>query len=303
MLGNGVNLQWYAMCAMFWALLWRPRGLGPGLLQGAFCLAVALSDPLTLLFLPVVVARLYAVRAWREQAAVAAWAAGLAIQGAVALTTTVPHSTVQPDAATVLKLLALRVLTPFYLGDHGTQIVFAHAGWFAVYAVVAVTLIVVPVAAVILMNRGLLKQIAWFANVAVLTAVLFFVVPLALRWTPLYVPVGRSVQYLDIGSRYVAVPLIALWSLAILSLATWWRAAASGRVAMAAGTLVLLGGMWAYDFAGRDSSRQLGPRWHDQLAAAQRSCAQSQAVTVSILIPPPNGEWTVTVPCRDLVSR
>lgn len=300
MLDNGVNLQWYALCATFWALLWRPRGFWPRATQTALCLFAAASDPLALLFLPLVAARLFAVRDWREQAPVAAWATGLVVQGITALSTTVPHSTTHAGAGTMLRLAALRVLTPFFLGDHGTQRVFAHGGWPAIDVCAAGFGGMVVAGLVLLARRCFPARVGWLAAVSLAVAVLFFVVPVETRWTPLYVPVGRSVQFLGLGSRYVAVPLIALWSVAIAALAAGWNQ----RSIRVAGVLavVLFGGMWVVDFSATGNSRDLGPRWSDALAAARATCIKTGASTVRILTPPPNGLWTVEVSCRDVLG-
>ncbi len=300
MLDNGVNLQWYAMCALFWALLWRPRGVWSRVVQTLLCLVATASDPLTLLFAPFVVARLWAVREWRDQWPVAGWTAGLILQGAVAVSTAVPHSTVHAGIGTIFRLLTLRVATPFFLGSAGTQWVFAHGGWLAVALCATVFVTAVGLVGILRLRAVLPSRSAWMVMFAVAIAALFFVVPVETRWTPLYLPVGRSVQFLGLGSRYVAVPLVALWSAAVVTVTSIPQRRA--RLTVAAAALVLLGGMWSFDFLASGTTRNLGPRWSAEIAAARSRCAATPAANVTLLTPPPNGVWTVAVPCTAVLS-
>jgi hypothetical protein len=298
LLDTGVNLQWYAMCALFWALLWRPQGVWPRTIQVILCFATTASDPLTALFLPLAAARVIAVRPVKEQAPVLAWAAGLLAQGVTTLVTSVPHSNDHASLALLGRLFSLRILTPLFLGDHGTQIVFAHGGWLPVYLCTAAALAALTMMVLAVVRGRLSRRLSWFAAAAVLTAVLFFAVPVETRWTPLYLPVGRSAQFLGIGSRYMALPLVALWSLAILVLATHWRM----RIVRVAG-VVSLGAflcMWALDFVSTDSARLTGPRWGTSLSEAAVRCRETSTGTIAVVIPPANGLWTVTLPCADL---
>jgi hypothetical protein len=74
------TLQFPALYAMFWLLLWRPAGRVGALFAAAFAADITLSSILPVVFLPLAVARLVAVRDRATRAVVGAYAGGLAVQ-------------------------------------------------------------------------------------------------------------------------------------------------------------------------------------------------------------------------------
>ncbi len=83
---NTVNAPWYLIMAVFWAVLWRPRTRAGMAVAALIAFFAAASDPLAVLFAPVLFARVAALRRVREHAVTAGWAAGCLLQFPVALT-------------------------------------------------------------------------------------------------------------------------------------------------------------------------------------------------------------------------
>jgi hypothetical protein len=82
---SGVNSPWYALVALFFGLLWRPKG-GAGMMAAALvAFAASSSEILALIYAPMVLLRLVALPRWREHAVTAGWLAGLLVQVPVIL--------------------------------------------------------------------------------------------------------------------------------------------------------------------------------------------------------------------------
>jgi hypothetical protein len=75
-----VGAPWYLLLPLFWATLWRPR-TGAGMAAAAvIALLASTSVPLTLLFAPLLAARLVVLRRLRDHAVTIGWAVGLLMQ-------------------------------------------------------------------------------------------------------------------------------------------------------------------------------------------------------------------------------
>jgi len=80
-----VGCPWYAMAALFFALLWRPRNWAGMTAAALVAFAAASSEILALVYLPLVLLRVVALPRWREHAVTAGWLAGLLVQVPVVL--------------------------------------------------------------------------------------------------------------------------------------------------------------------------------------------------------------------------
>jgi len=90
--GNSVNSPWYAMAALPFALLWRPKGW-PGMTAAALvAFAATSSEMLAIVCAPLVLLRIIALPRWREQAVTAGWLAGLLVQVPVVLESYAQHT-------------------------------------------------------------------------------------------------------------------------------------------------------------------------------------------------------------------
>jgi hypothetical protein len=75
-----VGAPWYLLTALFFALLWRPKTWAGMTAAALVAFAAASSEILTLVYAPLVLARVVALPRWREQAVTAGWLAGLLVQ-------------------------------------------------------------------------------------------------------------------------------------------------------------------------------------------------------------------------------
>jgi hypothetical protein len=77
---SAVNCPWYLLFALFWAVLWRPRtraGMAGAAAVGFF---TAASTTMSVVFAPLLLARVIALPRLREHAVTAGWAAGCLLQ-------------------------------------------------------------------------------------------------------------------------------------------------------------------------------------------------------------------------------
>lgn len=90
--GSTVGCPWYVLTALFFALLWRPKTWAGMTAAALVAFAAASSEILTLVYAPLVLARVVALPRWREQAVTAGWLAGLLVQVPVVLESYAQHT-------------------------------------------------------------------------------------------------------------------------------------------------------------------------------------------------------------------
>jgi hypothetical protein len=89
---SGVGTPWYLTIALFFGLLWRPKGW-PGMTAAALvAFAAASSEIFVVIYAPLVLLRLVALPRWREHAVTAGWLAGLLVQVPVVLESYAQHT-------------------------------------------------------------------------------------------------------------------------------------------------------------------------------------------------------------------
>jgi hypothetical protein len=294
LLDNAANLHWYLMIGAFWALLWRPHGLGAKTVQFAVCFLAAASDPLSALLLPLVVLRLGAKVSPRDHAPSAGLAAGLLLQ--LLLGAASPHATTHAGLGLLGRLYGLRVALPAIVGDHGTRSLFTRAGWAPVYVAVA-ALVVAAILWVAWQRRGS----AWLVLACAITSVAMFAVPVELRWDPAFVPVPGSTAHLEYASRFMMLPIFVVWTAVICALGGRWRRPGGIALQRIVGGAVVAAAVavWIVDFMPSEDLRGGAPRWSASLASARANCGGlPPSATVPVTIAPVG--WTVLLPCSDV---
>jgi len=78
-----VGAPWYALTALFFALLWRPKSWAGMTAAALVAFAAASSEILVVVYAPLVLLRVIALPRWREHAVTAGWLAGLLVQVAM----------------------------------------------------------------------------------------------------------------------------------------------------------------------------------------------------------------------------
>ena len=88
---SGVDSPWYAMAALFFAVLWRPRSW-PGMLAAALVACYASSSEIVaVIYAPLLLIRLIALPRVREHAVTAGWLLGLMLQVPVVVLSYTQH--------------------------------------------------------------------------------------------------------------------------------------------------------------------------------------------------------------------
>jgi hypothetical protein len=87
-----VGSPWYVLAALFFALLWRPKGWIGMTAAALIAFSAASSEILVLFYAPLVLLRLITLPRWREQAVTAGWVAGLLVQVPVVLRSYAQHT-------------------------------------------------------------------------------------------------------------------------------------------------------------------------------------------------------------------
>ena len=91
-IASGVDSPWYAMAALFFAILWRPRSW-PGMLAAGLVAGYASSSEIiAFVYAPLLLVRLLALPRAREHAVTAGWLLGLALQVPVVVLSYVQHT-------------------------------------------------------------------------------------------------------------------------------------------------------------------------------------------------------------------
>lgn len=282
---SGTGAPWFLLPAAFWALLWRPRTRSGMATAALVAFAAASSEVITVLFVPLVAARLYVLRRPREHAVTAGWLAGCLVQLPMVLSGFLAgKSRLNQQPGTLghsLAFYAHEVVLPSF-GWHLAWRLQSFAGRpeATVIAAIALTVIVGVIFATQPGNRAF-----------VLTAVLAgFVFPvLATILTPKVAAYPVILPDLESGSRYSILPIFLFESVAVVGVDHLLRRRDNGErgprrrwtslpVAIAVAALVaVLASSWVADFRYAGFRSEKNWNWAPIAAQWQRDCAVSQS--------------------------
>jgi hypothetical protein len=276
---NGVNTPFYLLVALFWAILWRPRSRAGASVAAVVAFVTVASNPLAVLFAPLLLARAAVVpRRIREQAVTAGWAIGCLLQVPFVVTSHVSR-TAHAAPANSVTYLARDVTAPA-LGWH--------LAWQlrAAFGPDGATLIVGGVVAVIL---GLAvftqaRRYRVFVVTAVATGLVFTFVAATLSW----VPSQRVTLGMEPGARYSTLPILLLDAAMIVSADACLRRWGSRTWAMyaVAGLVAVLAVGWVSDFR-YPVSHNSGPAWALTANTWLRHCQQAPGKSITVT----SGAW------------
>jgi hypothetical protein len=285
LLANATNLHFYLLFACFWALLWQsesPFALGS---RAVVVIATALSDPLSVLFLPLAVVAPAARRSARAFVVTGLFLAALLVQLAIIAGGVRPERNWGFRLGALPEIFALRVAGGLLVGDRFLGD--AWDGYGRAFAYGALLLVALVIA--LLLRRSDRRTIA-FALIALGYAGLFFCVQLIGRGTGGMDPDLHGFRLN--AARYILVPFLLVVSVIVVLAArrpgAWVRRAA----------LVWLAALLAVNYS-VTSDRSRGPRWDRELAHAHRACTTTGKRTARVLVAPsPPHVWFATIPCR-----
>lgn len=278
---NVANLHWFLMFASFWVLLWRVERPAPLTVGALVVFLAALSDPLTGLLLPLALARMWALRSWREH--VFAWAlgAGLAVQAVVILLQG-PGRELGAAVAPVriAGWYAYKVVVGAVLGERFTiDAQGTAAGLFLAVCLVAV----LALASVAFRTRS--RRRTPIVPVALAGSVVFYVAPVVL--TGIAAP------------RYAVVPALLLYTALAGIVDPLVAARPRGHLPVlpvTAGLVLVV--VWAVNWP--LDVRADGPFWTPALGEAVAECEPGVQAVIPIAPEGTPEAWEVVVDCAKL---
>jgi len=300
-----VGSPWYMLVAMFFGLLWRPKGWAGMTAAALIAFAAASSEILAFIYAPLVLLRVIALPRWREQAVTAGWLAGMLVQVPVVLESYAQHT------QRVTKL-ARPVQT---LGFYFHNVALRAFGWRVSLRLVEIAglngaTVVVCACLAVVFGWALVtgsRQVRVFVAVALIMG---FVQTIFAATVVPYVIYQRYAFDFEGGSRYSAMPIMAMTAAAVVAVDAYLGRTASveggGRIprvrdspwaviGIAALTCVLALG-WVSDYryiTGHNFWGHWEPTAERMLAACEHST--SGEITTWTW-----GHSTITIPCSRL---
>jgi hypothetical protein len=269
---NGVNTTWYLLFAAFWALVWRPRSRWGMAAAGLVCFAAASSNPLAVIYLPLVAARLIALPRLREHAATIGWLAGGLLQVPAILTQSQARAHVGTTPAKAVAFYGQNVTLAAVAGHRGVDAL-RSAGWLGGGAIAATLAIAIGVI------WACRQRDAAARALVVAAVVLGLILTLGAVLISGYVTLrsARPDLYLR-GSRYAQPAVLLLVSAAIVAVdgflrRTGIRLERAAHVTAALLLVAVLGTTWVVNFRYVNSRATYKP-WSYHLAQIERRCAQ-----------------------------
>jgi hypothetical protein len=288
--GSIANSHWYLLAGLFVVLVTRHRHAAVIALSAILACLAILSDPLSAIFLPLVIVRLVATRSRRDLWIPVVYVLSLAVQLHVALGTHLNTAGDQPTAGRLLRATGYRVFLWALAGQSWSAALYAEIG--SAVLVIAALLVAVP----ILWTTFRGRQLGGLGAASAAWAVVFFVIAVWIRWLPLYDP---AVTTNAGASRYSVVP-ITLILIGLVAATIAWKNSRTNRVAGVAPLLILTALILAIAVPNfSDSGRSTTENWPTELSKTHTRCLLLPAnQTVKVGISPAG--WSLKARCRDL---
>jgi hypothetical protein len=275
--GSIANVHWFLVPAAVWALLWNPPSPWERALASVVLVIAALSDPLLALLAPLALLRLVAGRRVVSPMPAVAFLVAVGIHLASVLVVR-PTRLTEAGEGGPARVASWFVFDVAGRGILGTRSLVDADGRWEQLASVAV-LVAVAAVLVVALRRGGTR--AWPAAALAASALVLFVVPVAIAGThPPRYSVGPVVLVIS--------ALVAIWPM---------LPQPSRRLAPAllAGLLVVWGANLRLD-----NERGDGPRWSDAVDQASESCRERPPAGGSVEVPITPSGWQVRLGCTDL---
>jgi hypothetical protein len=269
---SGVDAPWYLLFAAFWALVWRPRTVAGRLLAAGICFAAASSQLLVILLAPLVLARVLVLRRWPEHAASAGWLAGITLQ--LSFSGPAPELARLGPVPAALRFYSQHVLLAAVAGRQLADLLQDASAAGAV--LLAGTLVAAGTAWMV--TRGG-PRLALFAVTCLGLGLALTVTPAIIRgWVT--APVPASAIWIP-GSRYTVVPILLIYSAAVVAAdAVLARPGGGSRRWLAVTALLLvLAAPWAADFRGVNLRSSYSP-WPPTVGRLAAQCGHRPGAAI-----------------------
>ena len=301
-----VGCPWYAMTALFFGLLWRPKNWAGMTAAALVAFAAASSEILAVVYAPLVLLRVVALPRWREQAVTAGWLAGLLVQVPVVLESYAQHTQRVTNLASPIRSLG------FYFHN----VALRAFGWrvsVRLVEIVGLNSAALIVCAILVAVFGLVlvtgsRQVRVFAAVALIMG---FVQTIFAATIVRYVS-GQHYSYnFEDGARYSVMPIMAMTAAVVVAVdACLRRQAIAGdggdriplvrqspwALAAVAGLACVLALGWLSDY------RYVTQRtsWGAWKPVAERMLTACEHSTSGGITTWTWGQSTITIPCSQL---
>ena len=299
-----VGSPWYALTALFFALLWRPKSWAGMTAAALVAFAAASSEILVVVYAPLVLLRVIALPRWREHAVTAGWLAGLLVQVAMVA-----------DSYALHTQRVTRLASPIRsLGFYFHNVALRAFGWrvsVRLVQIVGLNGAALIVCAILAAVFGLAlvtgsRQVRVFIAVALIMG---FVQTVFAATLVRYVSGQHYSSSFEDGSRYSVMPIMAMTAAAMVAVAAGLRrqAIAGGgeRIplvrrspwALAAAALICVLALgWLSDFRYVTQRTSWG-RWKPVAERMLTACQDSATGEIT------TWTWerkTITIPCSQL---
>jgi hypothetical protein len=299
---NALNLHFYLLFACFWALFWQSETWAALGFRSTAALAATLSDPVSVLLLPLAIVAPVACRSLRAAAVSGFFLVGLATQLLLMRGGESPGRNWAFHLSDLPDIFSLRVAGGLLVGDRFLDDLWLAYGRAFSYAALVVVAAVIGLLLSLLLSRSD-RPTAAFVLISLAYAGLFFCVQLFGRGTGGMDPEPGSF-HLN-GARYVLLPFLFVTAVVLVLVDrlgdspvrdrwTWIRRAA----------LVWLVAVVAANYLVGPNLRSSGPRWQHELEQARVSCGASTTGGARVLVAPaPPEVWFAEIPCDRLQSQ
>ncbi|WP_025155548.1 hypothetical protein [Leifsonia aquatica] len=296
--GNIANAHWYLLGALFALLATRWTSAGWSVLAAIVAFFAVTSDPLALVFVPLVLLQIIDRRTGLRRFIIpAAYLLGAVIQVTViASGASLGIKAESPSLVGLTRALFWRVYVTQYAGEPGS--IWAFESFGTVALIVGAILAVLVVVAAIVWGR----QLGGLSVISFGAATAFFLAAVSIRWSPAYDP---AIWLRWDAARYSVVPLTLMAISLGAALQTLMdRTRITGVVVsslVVLGVVALVLPSWSME--ARIPSPQAGP-WRVSLDRAVDRCDAPDTSATSVTIGGvPSAGFSVRITCHELLSR
>jgi hypothetical protein len=290
-LASAANLHWFFIFAAFWAFIWVPRGSIGRLVSAAIVGMAALSDPQTILLAPLAVARVLAIRSWRDHLVTIALIGGALVQcGVVFAAPYLGAGSRVTYGADVYSLV--EIFGTYAVAVNIAGVPLAERFWGSIWAVVPWVGVAAFVAFTLYALHRPPSRLRSLALICLGMSVVYFIVAFWINGT---VEVGPTWSF-D-RPRYLIIPSLMLLSSFMLIVSELASRVDRGRTPIVMIVLVWYTAVAAMSLT-YPNNRTNGPAWASALAQARQACPAG--ATIEVPIPPAGAGLVVKLDCQDL---
>jgi hypothetical protein len=307
-LDNVTNSIWFLLFASFWVLLWRPSTFARAAAAGGFIFVVALSNLAIVVFAPLWLLRLIAIRDRRDAAILIGFAVGTALQLAFSWNApaegeggafTFPKFSPHWDWS-LLPAYAQRIVGGALGGQRINGFLWVHLGTAQEVVMGAALLLFAGFSLFGASRTRVVVPITLAASLG-----LFFAIGYR-RWFPFGMAFAWPHGDSSTGqARYMVTPTLLLLSALFVQLDARPRLVSAGAWnKLLVGTVLVLFVAALASFEVGEKNVRGSPTWSEALDAGRATCAHTSVADVALPIAPSTilGSWHIRIPCSELAQ-